>query len=1344
MSRRYLFGPVTRAFADQCLRRQRQAGDCLAFGKDGPDLTIGPNDSWQTVLGRLPHDWRPDFVALYLPYTTVPGCLWSAPVPLVGLAADWNLQWHYFRRCLPRCDRVLTDTAGVEALGRIGIRHARPAVLYGCDRDYLEQPYPDGPRDIDILFVGNLHPAVQRERLPWLARLARLSERYRVSIRTGVFGAAYRALLGRARIVFNRSIRGECNRRVFEAAAGGALLFQEEGNLEVPAYFHDRRECVYYNDDNLEALLEYYVEHEDERAALAAAARERVQGYSFSRLWDEQVALLEADWDQLTARVGQRPCLSDEETMSARLWQALGSSDGIDPGLVPDLAAALIGQPQSASLHNTLGLAVALAARGQGPTSAAIAEQAAGYFRRALDADPGHVVAGVNLVEALVGAGREAQAADVARRTLAALERRLAPSPLVGEGWGGGVESRAPPPEPSPTRGEGEEWDSPHFPPAFDHFRVEWERAAWANAGDPAAEARAKRDLLRWRLHAPLGHLTGQLHHDYEAVLARPDLPTTRASLGAALGIAGRHAEAVRHLEHAAAGNPFDLDTGIALFEAQGHAGHGLGQRRTAREYRRRARAAPQAVPPDNGFASVPPVGDELASILVLCHNQLPLTRDCLESVFGHTRAPYELVIVDNGSTDGTAEYLADLQLRSAECGVRSEGESAIRNPQSAIPGCVRLHVIRNPENRGFPAGCNQALAAARGAYTVFLNNDTVVTEGWLDGLIGPVLHDWPKVGMVGAVTNAASPPQHVPVDYTGLSGLAAFAARRRRAYAGKTIEFPRLTGFCLLARREVLEQVGGFDERYGLGFFDDDDLCLRVRQAGYKLLVAQDVFIHHFGSRTFKALGVDTNAQLRTNFEQFQAKWGPEHAAGYRLGGPEPSADDVGPDVIASSAAPGNLAEFARIRPSPRILANSATECAPPRTSLVMMVKNEARNLPACLASVAGLFDEIIIVDTGSTDETREIARRYGAKVIDFRWVDSFAAARNEGLRHAAGRYVFWMDADDRLDEENRRKLEALLDGLAGEPVAYAMPCLCVSEAGGDTETVVQHVRLFPNLAGLRWNFRVHEQILPGLRALGCPVQFADVMVHHHGYRDPAVQEGKRQRNLRLLLLEQAEQPDHPFTLFNLGCAYHEMRRPAEALPLFERSLARSQPGDSIVRKLHALIAQCLRHLGRTAEALAACRRGRTHYPHDAELAFQEGLARRQLGDAGGAEACLLRCLNGVEEPHFESVHVGIRGYLTRHNLAALCVTQGRLAEAEALWRRALDEKPDYLPAWTGLGELYLAQARAAELDRLIAHLVGQPWGAAEAAHLRHRSIGRSACVANGKSTRRPCPAEA
>jgi glycosyltransferase involved in cell wall biosynthesis len=107
------------------------------------------------------------------------------------------------------------------------------------------------------------------------------------------------------------------------------------------------------------------------------------------------------------------------------------------------------------------------------------------------------------------------------------------------------------------------------------------------------------------------------------------------------------------------------------------------------------------------------------------------------------------------------------------------------------------------------------------------------------------------------------------------------------------------------------------------------------------------------------------------------------------------------------------------------------------------MIVKNEENNLPHCLESVRGLFDEIVIVDTGSVDRTKEIAREFGAKVFDFVWIDNFAAARNEALSHATGDFAFWLDADDVVDPIEVEKFRSILHQLrAGDRAAYVVRC--------------------------------------------------------------------------------------------------------------------------------------------------------------------------------------------------------------------------------------------------------------------------------------------------------------
>jgi glycosyltransferase involved in cell wall biosynthesis/Flp pilus assembly protein TadD len=1251
MIRRYLIGPVTAFYADNYLAEMRRQGDCLAFNADGSaDLTVGPADNWEAVRRRLPPGWEPDFVALYLPYSTIPAELWRAPVPLVGLAADYHLQLSSFLHTLPLCDLVLTDAVGVEALARAGMGHCRAANLLGCPPAWVEDAAPAN-RDIDVLFVGNFQPAVQRQRLAWLGRLARLGESWRVLLDTGVHGQDYLRLLRRARIVFNRSNCGECNRRTFEtvAASGGALLFSEEGNREVDRLLRPGREYVAYNDQTLLPLLEHYLHAEDERRAIAEAARARAAEYTFTHLWRQQLEQVEPAWPELVERARERVGRGAVLPWQGRLAQALAAGRVEDAGLGAEIATQLARQPGQTELHNALGLLAGL----QSPERGTAAE-AVGCFRRAWAAAPTHALAGLNLAEALLAAGREEQAAEQARAVLALLERG---EPLAAEVLQAG-----------------------HFPPGYDLFRVEWEHAAWTCAGQPEAEARARRTLLLWRLHTLLADLTGEQRHFYEAALARPDLPPTRAALGCALARNGQMGTAAEHLEAAVAGNPFDAPAARALHEVYRELGDAGRQHRLARDRRLLHQAAPAVVAAEPWFQDAVPVADELASIIILCCNQVDVTRACLESVLEHTRPPYELLLIDNGSSDDTPTYLAGLQQR---------------------PGPARVVVIRNESNRGFAAGCNQGLEQARGRFLVLLNNDTLVTAGWLDGLVAWAVHDWPTVGLVGPMTSWSSPPQMIPVDYRTPEELQAFAARRREQFAGQGVAVERLTGFCLLLRREVWEKLGGLDETFGVGFFEDDDLCLRARQAGFRLVMALNVFIHHHGNRTFQGLGLDARAQLQANFEKFRAKWGDEHCAGYRL-------PDLGAGHKPEAPAKGTADAFA----------GASGLCG---VSLCMIVRNEERHLGKCLASVMDLVDEANVIDTGSTDRTREIALQHGARVFDFVWVDSFAEARNESIRHATGAWIFWLDADECLDEVNRERLRQLFANLKDENLAYMMRQFSRLEAKHAAAQVDQ-VRLFRNRPEIRWEYRVHEQILLAVRRSGGDVRHTDIVIDHAGFSDAVTQGPKVDRNLLLLELELAEHPDDAFVLYNLGAVKITQGQATEALELFRRSLMHSQPGDVLVRKLHALIVRAHSELGQATEALAACRTGLAGYPDDGELLFRQAVLLHQQKDLDGASACLERILRARPPEHFTCVDAGLYGYRSRCLLAEICRDQGRLLEAEAHWRRVVEEYPEFAPAWLDLARLYGQQGRWDEVLAALAHLGGAAQTTPEALVLRGR----------------------
>ncbi len=166
------------------------------------------------------------------------------------------------------------------------------------------------------------------------------------------------------------------------------------------------------------------------------------------------------------------------------------------------------------------------------------------------------------------------------------------------------------------------------------------------------------------------------------------------------------------------------------------------------------------------------------------------------------------------------------------------------------------------------------------------------------------------------------------------------------------------------------------------------------------------------------------------------------------------------------------------------------------------------------------------MVVDTGSTNRTREIAREFRAQVFDFVWANDFAAARNAA--RAKGEYAFWLDADDVLDPPQRVKLQTLLDGLRpGDEAAHVVRCSCDPGPNGDGgQKLVDHIRLFPMREGVRWTYAVHEQILSALRRANVPVRWTDLTVRHTGYTDPALRERKLQRDCKILEAKLAERP--------------------------------------------------------------------------------------------------------------------------------------------------------------------------------------------------------------------------
>lgn len=343
-------------------------------------------------------------------------------------------------------------------------------------------------------------------------------------------------------------------------------------------------------------------------------------------------------------------------------------------------------------------------------------------------------------------------------------------------------------------------------------------------------------------------------------------------------------------------------------------------------------------------------------------------------------------------------------------------------------------------------------------------------------------------------------------------------------------------------------------------------------------------------------------------------------------------------------------------------------------KVSLTMIVRNEEHNLTNCLESVKGLFDEIVIVDTGSTDRTKEIARKFGARIIDFAWIDDFAAARNVALENATGYYAFWMDADDVITPTERAKLGPLLQSLTtGQKTAYVVRC-----ASG--QTVVDHVRLFPLLPSVRWTYRVHEQILPAIQKDNIPVQWSNITILHTGYANPDIKERKRQRDWNILMQELENNPNDAFVLYNLGMIEFERDHWKDALGCFEKSFSNAPHSatlESLQRKLYAMLAWSHQILKNYEESLRLCEEGLAADAQDAELWFRKAVAYKYLRKNIEAEACWKHILRLQRPQKFCSIDQGIYGHLTRRNLAIIAAERGDLAEAKMHWHAVLAECP-------------------------------------------------------------------
>ena len=385
------------------------------------------------------------------------------------------------------------------------------------------------------------------------------------------------------------------------------------------------------------------------------------------------------------------------------------------------------------------------------------------------------------------------------------------------------------------------------------------------------------------------------------------------------------------------------------------------------------------------------------------------------------------------------------------------------------------------------------------------------------------------------------------------------------------------------------------------------------------------------------------------------------------------------------------------------------------------MIVRNEAHQLAECLRPVAELFDEIIIVDTGSTDHTLEIAGQFTSKVYRFPWCDDFSAARNESLRHATGDWVFWLDADDRVSAENIAKLGKCFSQLGDQPQTYLMNTACSSKFACEGVSLITHTRLFRRHPQLCWRGRVHEQLRPEAATLGHQPVWSDVRIDHTGYEDQGLQHRKLQRDLRLLRMDYATDPDDASTLIHLGLTHYHLGRFAPARTYLNRLLSLSTEPSDYLRQVFGVLASMSMREGRLSEALATLDRAVATFPNADDLLYAKAECLYELDRYDESADSLVRIESGsAQSPYCGGVPGDIREQRAPRKLADIYRLQRAYSRAESLLMQLLAKQPHDTLSWHTLGRVFLDSRQRVKLMAVIEKLNDCPQGNVFAAMLK------------------------
>lgn len=369
---------------------------------------------------------------------------------------------------------------------------------------------------------------------------------------------------------------------------------------------------------------------------------------------------------------------------------------------------------------------------------------------------------------------------------------------------------------------------------------------------------------------------------------------------------------------------------------------------------------------------------------------------------------------------------------------------------------------------------------------------------------------------------------------------------------------------------------------------------------------------------------------------------------------------------------------------------------------SACLIVKNEESNLPRCLTSLRDVVDEIIVVDTGSTDNSKDVAASFGAQVYEFAWNNDFSAARNFSLAKARNRWALVIDADEELERNSAESLVHQLDQASCDAfTVYVYNYL--GESKNPEVVVGSSVRIFRTDRGYAYRGRIHEDIVPSIVVKRGQIETSHVIIRHYGYLSQTAQGQSRfARNVRLLRDVLMADPGDGISWFYLGTEYFVVGEHEEAVKYYEQALQLIDPTVPIRPRLLRNLIESLRRTGRLRRAHELVLKAIGDYTDYPDLWFLRGLIEEELGDSAKALASYFQAAT-LEAPAIYETNTTATREKANLRAAYILFRQGRHSESLEHVMNVIAVNPRQVPAYTLAAQNYLALGHLGAAEELL-----------------------------------------